>query len=166
MQTGPRTAEGKAASSMNAMSHGLTSKMVVLPGEDPAQFQFLRRALLKEHDPVTPTEKLLVEEMAQAHWRLERVRRRQDEAFESVKLDTQLLALLHRYATGYERAFFKSLETLKKLQRERLAKPKQPFVSQKAEREALFKMMDAITAPPGPPLDLENVEDIAAPGAA
>ncbi|HME10870.1 MAG TPA: hypothetical protein VKG25_27690 [Bryobacteraceae bacterium] len=166
MQTGPRTAEGKAASSMNAMSHGLTSRMVVLPGEDSAQFQFLRRGLLKEHQPSTPTEKLLVEEMAQAHWRLERVRRRQDQAFEFEKLDTQLLALLHRYATGFERTFFKSLETLKKLQRERLAQPKQSFVSQKAEQEAFFKMMDAITAPPGPPLDFENDEGLAAPSAA
>ncbi len=166
MQTGPRTPEGKSASSMNAMSHGLTSRMVVLAGEDPAQFQFLRRGLLKEHQPATPTEKLLVEEMAQAHWRLERVRRRQDQAFDTEALDTKLLALLQRYATGFERTFFKSLETLKKLQRERLAAPKQTFVSQKAEQEAFFKMMDAITAPPSPPLDFENVEDIAAPSAA
>ncbi len=166
MQTGPRTPEGKAASSLNAMSHGLTSRMVVLPGEDPAQFQHLRRALLKEHQPATPTEKLLVEEMAQAHWRLERVRRRQDEAFEYETLDTKLLALLLRYAATAERTFFKSLETLKKLQRERLAQPKQTFVSQKAEQEAFFRMMDAVTAPPGPPLDFENLDDIATPGAA
>jgi len=64
MQTGPRTAEGKAASFMNAMSHGLTSNKIVLPGEDAAQFQHLRRDLLREHRPKTPTEKLLVEEMA------------------------------------------------------------------------------------------------------
>ncbi len=166
MQTGPRTAEGKAASSLNAMSHGLTSKMVILPGEDSAQFQFLRRGLLKEHQPATPTEKLLVEEMAQAHWRLQRVRRRQDEAFEYETLDTKLLALLQRYAATYERTFFKSLETLKKLQRERLPQPKPTFVSQKAEQEAFFKMMDVITAPPGPAPDFENVEDIATPGAA
>jgi len=149
MQTGPRTAEGKAASSMNAMSHGLTSRMAVLPGEDPAQFQHLRRSLLKEHQPATPTEKLLVEEMAQAHWRLDRVRRRQDQAFDSETLDTKLLALLQRYATANERTFFKSLETLKKLQRERLLPAEQTFVSKKAEQEAFFNMMDALTAPPG-----------------
>ena len=150
MQTGPRTAEGKAASSLNAMSHGLTSRMAVLPGEDPAQFQHLRRSLLKEHQPATPTEKLLVEEMAQAHWRLDRVRRRQDQAFDSETLDTKLLALLQRYATANERTFFKSLETLKKLQRERLLPAKQTFVSKKAEQEAFFNMMDAVTAAPGP----------------
>jgi len=163
MQTGPRTAEGKAASSMNAMSHGLTSNKVVLPGEDLAQFQHLRHSLLKEHRPNTPTEKLLVEEMAQAHWRLGRVRRRQDQAFESETLDVKLLAILLRYATSYQRACHKSLETLKKLQRDRLAQAKPPFVSQKAEQAAFFAMMDALTAPPPP---LPDLEDIAQPGAA
>jgi len=105
--------------------------------------------LLKEHQPATPTEKLLVEEMAQAHWRLDRVRRRQDQAFDSETLDTKLLALLQRYATANERTFFKSLETLKKLQRERLLPAEQTFVSKKAEQEAFFNMMDALTAPPG-----------------
>jgi len=166
MQTGPRTPEGKAASAMNAMSHGLTSAKVVLPGEDASQFQYVRRGLLKEHRPATPTEKLLVEEMAQAHWRLDRVRLRQDQAFETETLDVKLLALLQRYATGYERTFFKSLETLKKLQRERLAQPKQPFVSQRPEREEFFKLLDAFTAPPGPPLDFTNAEETAASGAA
>ena len=159
MQTGPRTAEGKATSSMNAMSHGLTSGKVVLPGEDSTQFQHLRRDLLREHRPNTPTEKLLVEEMAQAHWRLDRVRRRQDQAFESETLDAKLLTLLLRYAASYQRTFFKSLETLKKLQRERLAQPKQPFVSQKAEQAAYFNLLDAVTAPP-------KAADIAEPDAA
>ena len=161
MQTGPRTAQGKAASSMNAMSHGLTSAKVVLPGENLADFQHLRHSLLKEHRPDTKTEKLLVEEMAQAHWRLDRVRRRQDQAFESDTLDQKLLALLLRYATTYERTFHKSLQALRKLQRERLAQSKPPFVSQKAEQAAFFAMMDAATAPP-PPLP----EDIADANAA
>jgi len=166
MQTGPRTAEGKANSSMNAMSHGLTSSKVVLPGEDSTQFHNLRQGLFDEHRPATPTETLLVEEMAQAHWRLERVRRRQDQAFDTDTLDTKLLALLQRYSTTYERTFFKSLETLRKLQRERLTPPQKTFVSQKAEQEAFFKMMDAFTAPPGPPIDFENLEELAAPDAA
>jgi len=161
MQTGPRTTQGKAASSMNAMSHGLTSAKVVLPDENLADFQHLRHSLLKEHRPDTKTEKLLVEEMAAAHWRLQRVRRRQDQAFESDTLDPKLLAILLRYETSYQRTFHKSLETLKKLQHERLAQAKPPFVSQKAEQAAFFAMMDELTAPPKP-----NVEDIEEPDAA
>jgi len=163
MQTGPRTAEGKAAFSLNAMSHGLTSAKVIIHGESLAEFHDLLFSLLEEHLPATPTEAMLVNEMAQARWRLDRVRRRQDQAFESETLDQKLLALLLRYATTYERGFFKCLETLKKLQRERLAQPKPPFVSQKAGQSALFAMQNPFTAPPKPSPDLE---DLAAPGAA
>ncbi|HSU30291.1 MAG TPA: hypothetical protein VLJ11_03565, partial [Bryobacteraceae bacterium] len=35
--TGPRTPEGKRASSRNSFQHGLYSKQLVLPGEDPAE---------------------------------------------------------------------------------------------------------------------------------
>jgi hypothetical protein len=166
MQTGPRTTEGKAASSMNAMSHGLTSGKVVLPGEDSDQFQLLRRSLLEEHQPATPTETLLVEEMVQARWRLDRVRRRQDQAFESATLDASLLALLLRYSTSYERSFFKSLETLKKLQRERDAQSKGGFVSQKGADAAFFKLLDAVTAPPNQLPHLVNVDPTASTAAA
>ena len=160
---GPHTLAGKQRSSLNAVRHGLTSNKVVLPGEDSAEFQRLLLSLVEEHHPATPTESLLVDEMAQAHWRLDRLRRRQDQAFASETLDAQLLLLLHRYATGYERTFFKSLETLQKLQRQRAVQSKPPFVSQKDEQAAFFQMLDVFTAPPvgpitpdsfqGPPLD-------------
>ena len=163
MQTGPRTSQGKAVSSMNAMSHGITSSKVVLPGENADEFQRLLNSLFEDHQPATATETLLVEEMAQAHWRLDRVRRRQDHAFESETLDAAFLSLLHRYATTYERSFFKSLETLKKLQRERLAQSKGGFVSQKSADAAFFQLLDAVTAPPHPPAALLNLDEIAVP---
>ena len=36
--TGPRTAAGKARAAGNALVHGVLSRRVVLPGEDPAEF--------------------------------------------------------------------------------------------------------------------------------
>jgi hypothetical protein len=36
LSTGPRTADGRAVSSRNAVTHGLLSAMVLLPSEDPA----------------------------------------------------------------------------------------------------------------------------------
>ncbi|HYI96311.1 MAG TPA: hypothetical protein VEX68_22400, partial [Bryobacteraceae bacterium] len=44
--TGPVTAAGKMASSQNAMRHGLTSKQIVLPGEDAEQYDELREGIL------------------------------------------------------------------------------------------------------------------------
>ena len=75
--TGPVTAAGKAASSQNAMRHGLTSKQIVLPGEDPAQYDELRQDLLATYVPANAAEALLVEELATASWRLLRARRQE-----------------------------------------------------------------------------------------
>ena len=49
--TGPRTAEGKARSSQNAVRHGLTAKCPVLPGEDPAEFAAFSEALFEDLTP-------------------------------------------------------------------------------------------------------------------
>ena len=41
--TGPRSAEGKARSSMNALKSGIYSKSLTIPGEDPARLDTLDR---------------------------------------------------------------------------------------------------------------------------
>ena len=42
--TGPRTEAGKRRSAMNAIKHGMTARIAMLPGEDPAEFEELRRS--------------------------------------------------------------------------------------------------------------------------
>src|SRR5438445_175669 len=37
--TGPRTIEGKRKSALNSLRHGLTARTILLPGEEPAQFE-------------------------------------------------------------------------------------------------------------------------------
>ena len=49
--TGPKTPEGKAASSRNATRHGLTGVFHVLPHEDPAEFEQLAAAVRDEFRP-------------------------------------------------------------------------------------------------------------------
>jgi hypothetical protein len=71
--TGPRTAAGKAASSRNALRHGLTAHQVVIEGEDPALFDALRGCFIRELKPVGAMEEFLVERVAGLAWRLRRV---------------------------------------------------------------------------------------------
>jgi hypothetical protein len=66
--TGPRTPNGKLASSRNSLKHGLASGELIISGEDRAAFEALRDAPLEEHQPATQTEELLVQEIAQSYW--------------------------------------------------------------------------------------------------
>jgi hypothetical protein len=73
--TGPRTAEGKARSSRNALTHGLTAQEVVIPGEDPAAYQASRQQLIDDLQPNGSCEVELVERLAATFWRLRRIPR-------------------------------------------------------------------------------------------
>jgi rubrerythrin len=70
---GPITEEGKQASSQNRRTHGLLSKKIVLEGESQEEFDELFNSYLEEHKPESPTERSLIESMAAARWRQERV---------------------------------------------------------------------------------------------
>ena len=71
--TGPRTPEGKAVSSRNALTHGLAANRTVLPGENPREFQTLLSNLVKEFRPATELQRSLVRQLADAEWRLRRI---------------------------------------------------------------------------------------------
>ena len=71
--TGPRTAEGKAASSQNAFKHGLSiQRHAVLRDEDPAQYAQLLAELREIYEPRSRREDLAVEDIAQCRWALAR----------------------------------------------------------------------------------------------
>src|SRR5207253_6491288 len=93
---GPRTLDGKLASSRNSLKHGLAGGTLIIPGEDPAAFEALRDALFEEHQPTTQTEELLVQEMAQSWWLTQRAIRLQNECFTPEGVDQKQLSLLLR----------------------------------------------------------------------
>ena len=72
---GPVTREGKAISSVNARKHGLLSRGVLAPDEDPAAFEALLERLHGELNPVGQLEEDLVRRIAVQTWRLRRVER-------------------------------------------------------------------------------------------
>ena len=71
--TGPKSAAGKQIARMNALKHGLEAERVVIPGEDPEEFEALVRGLEEHCQPVGPLEGTLVERIAHCTWRLQRV---------------------------------------------------------------------------------------------
>src|SRR5258708_8032455 len=72
---GPTTDEGKEKSSRNAIKHGLTAGNgnILLDCEDPDQFDEVLNKLLGIHEPATPAEHDLGEEMVAARWRTRRM---------------------------------------------------------------------------------------------
>src|SRR5690349_11786568 len=61
--TGPRSSQGKAASSMNNFRHGFCGRLTVLETESQPEFDAFLNALREEHQPSTPTEHILVDQM-------------------------------------------------------------------------------------------------------
>jgi hypothetical protein len=72
--TGPRTAQGKQRSSLNALRHGLTGQTVVIPSDDHTAYDRFCRGFFDEYQPVAATEHQLVQTLADCAWRLNRLR--------------------------------------------------------------------------------------------
>src|SRR3954452_11868439 len=70
---GPVTPEGKMRSAQNARKHGLNSSQVVIPGENPAEFQELLDSVIDFYLPSTPHEQDLIMEVAANRWRMRRL---------------------------------------------------------------------------------------------
>jgi hypothetical protein len=70
--SGPRTAEGLARSSRNALKHGLTGAGIALPIEDAAEVDRLQRTLESEMKPSGELGRTLVRRMALLSVRMDR----------------------------------------------------------------------------------------------
>ncbi|MBN2131885.1 MAG: hypothetical protein JW741_20460, partial [Sedimentisphaerales bacterium] len=82
--TGPRTAEGKATVSQNALKHGLRTEQAVIAGEDLGEFEFYRDRMLGELSPDGEVESALAERVVSLSWRLRRAERVQNEVFDTL----------------------------------------------------------------------------------
>ncbi len=118
--TGPRSEAGKAASSRNAVTHGLTAQNII-PRTDAekAEFRTIHESSYTEYKPSGRTETLLVDRIVHARCSLVRVTRLLGE-LETGTLDDVLdpehakpIARLNRYYTMHERSLYRALQTLK-----------------------------------------------------
>jgi hypothetical protein len=110
---GPRSEEGKAICSRNAVKHNLTSTR--LSGADLEELNAIRARLDDEWTPRVETERILLHQMALSQWRIDRALSLELVAFNDETLDEKLLALALRYRTTAERLLFKSLAELQRL---------------------------------------------------
>jgi hypothetical protein len=153
--TGPRSEEGKAKSSLNHLSHGLTSSLNVVHDEQPEEFKALLIDLMTEYEPATPTEQILVEKMSTNQWLSLRAIRLQGESFLNQQIIGDSFAIpkdlgvLIRYHTTAENNFHKAHNELVKVQKER-KKSEIGFESQKvvAPTQAEAKITPITTAAP------------------
>ena len=134
---GPVSLQGKIAASRNSTRHGLFAENIVLEAEDTGRFLELVESLFQEHNPRTPTQRLLVENIAAARWRQWRIWGMQKVAFDdevaspSTTNDPPLRAvlawknsadglrtheLLLRYEIALDRQISRSLVRLQQLQ--------------------------------------------------
>jgi hypothetical protein len=81
--TGPKSDEGKATVSQNAIKHGLFAQSVVF-GENEADYEVFHDNMLAELAPVGVVESMLAERAVNLAWRLRRAERMQNEVIEDM----------------------------------------------------------------------------------
>ena len=75
---GPTSAHGKHRSSQNAMRHGLTGRVVVLPHEDMEVFKAFSKEIVESLNANSPMERQFAQTIADSQWRLNRARTFED----------------------------------------------------------------------------------------
>ncbi|MDH4201592.1 MAG: hypothetical protein OEV87_01720 [Phycisphaerae bacterium] len=88
--TGPRSAEGKAIASQNALRHGLRAEQVVILGESSDDYEQFSTELLAQFSPEGVLESRLVDQIAVTLWKLQRVERIEGDLFRHMQ-DTEQL---------------------------------------------------------------------------
>jgi hypothetical protein len=115
--TGPRSEAGKAVSSQNAKTHGLFTASFAVAPEHQSEFDLLLQLQRDELQPQGINEELIFANLVQAAWKTDLLRR-----LEAKALAEQIEANLDRYsryAARFERAYYRALDELRKLQTQR-----------------------------------------------
>ncbi|MBE0660425.1 MAG: hypothetical protein IH602_22210 [Bryobacteraceae bacterium] len=125
--TGPRTPEGKARSSQNALKHGLRASKPenAVPDEMRQAYEKLRAEFLAQYRPEGPTESAILDLVILATWQLRRIHELEIFAPLSLDLDGDPSSFgqherLARYRASYERMLHTNLKQINEIQLQRL----------------------------------------------
>ncbi len=113
--TGPRTPEGKAISSRNAITHGLTALSALVPGEDPIVYESYCAGMLAAFDPYNTPETALVQEITDVQWRLRRASRCEAAILSTECPDMKALNNLGLYISRLKRQYSVSLKEFQQM---------------------------------------------------
>jgi len=110
---------------LNHFIHGMGAKthenFGFLCEESSEKFDILLKQLNQEHNPTSETESILVRHMAESEWLRGRALRFQADCMRdgSRHVDTNRLALYIRYQNTHERAFYKAINELQNLRKQK-----------------------------------------------
>ena len=121
LSTGPRTAEGKSASSQNSQKHGLTAVHPVIRSEEErTQFESLTAKFEYEVRPSGQSELTIFKQLILAAWNIDRCHRLDSGLSSSSEIDPLLdeslsktIARIETYRMRAERNYYKALKELK-----------------------------------------------------
>jgi hypothetical protein len=137
--TGPRTCEGKQKSSKNSTKHGCCSKQLLLPQEDPEEWEALKSDWLQSYDTSDPVSFRLVMHTAEMQWQQIRAQNAFSVAQYAI-YDEQpdctlwtdehhkLYSKFQRYLSAAERSFLRAFHEVERLRR-----------TQRKQEEVAFK---------------------------
>jgi hypothetical protein len=118
--TGPTTDAGKAASSQNALKHGLTAKTVLLPGEDEAAYLKMCEGMLATFGPATTPEKELIQLLSDTQWRLQRCGRIEVVILSADIVDFKALDIMSKHESRLKKQYSVTLKEARDLIASRL----------------------------------------------
>src|SRR5579863_2975220 len=78
LSPGPTSPQGRIRSSVNALRHGLTARVVVLPTEDMNAYKAFSKEIADSLDAQTPVERQFAQTVADNQWRINRIRSIED----------------------------------------------------------------------------------------
>jgi hypothetical protein len=170
---GPKSPAGKAASSQNAIKHGLFAKVILLRNESAQAFDEMTEDFVRRFEPRDDLEFTIVEQMVAATWRLSRCWSMQaqimnlemdkgedadDEALAARSFlasigNSSAMQILHRFENSYERMITRAIRNLTNLRKNF---PLPDDDTQKRENEPKPPSNDATAQPPTAPQKRQN----------
>jgi hypothetical protein len=154
--TGPRSAEGKSASRFNALKHGIDDASIVIPGEDPADYDALAAQYDHEFHPQSASESFHVATMLRADWQKRRLQCVEADLYHTILAESpsnslaavllaesptaKLLIRIQRQIAAFERTWYRANTELRRVRTEAEPAPEGSF----------DKYLDLLCARPAP----------------